>query len=645
MESLATHFTSLLKMSGQASILIVLVLAAQWICGRRLQPRWRCALWLMVLARLALPWTIASPTSLFNAVKVPSVVVPNAHEAAEAAAQPTAAPVDSVAGEGAGSLSRFSAGRWLVWVWAAGVCVIGVCAVVNDWKIRRRVHQRRPLINETALNLLEDCKALLAVSTPVALIETEAVRSPTLYGCVRPRLLLPAGLASSFTPEELRHVFLHEVAHIKRHDILLGWAMVVMQAVHWFNPLVWLAAHRLRADREMACDALALSYVKSGENESYGLTIVKLLEGFGQQGWAPSLASILENRKQMKERISMIAKFKKTNRGVALAATLVAGLAIVTLTDAQNPTPQQAESGDAKWDLQQQIQQANSGNRWAIYGLWEGYYRGSHGMQPDLIQADKWLKEFIKDVWLVKFEPLEGFAPKTPQEFLQSVNRYASTHSTSTNLGTGSFFRTTRQDNKLVGSFLCNYPDQLKEGLGKVPNLQIVSLERVTPGGFIKYEQSKQESLLDAAKLRERFNNKMAADKAKYTSAQLGEAENLYQIANQKWGTPEAAESLQQMIKKYPDINRTGCAVLYIAQSSTGAERAKYLQDCLSKYNDCFYGDGVQVGAYARYLLVLDYKTSGDDKKAAELASELKTKYPDAVDHSGNLLINTMDLK
>jgi hypothetical protein len=65
--------------------------------------------------------------------------------------------------------------------------------------------------------------------------------------------------------------------------------------------------------------------------------------------------------------------------------------------------------------------------------------------------------------------------------------------------------------------------------------------------------------------LRESFEKRMAQDRDKYTQEQLLDAENLYQVANQKWGTPEATESLQAMIKKYPGINRTGCATLYVA--------------------------------------------------------------------------------
>jgi hypothetical protein len=142
--------------------------------------------------------------------------------------------------------------------------------------------------------------------------------------------------------------------------------------------------------------------------------------------------------------------------------------------------------------------------------------------------------------------------------------------------------------------------------------------------------------------LRERFEKNMAQDRNKYTQDQLRDAEKLYQVANQKWGTAEATESLQTMIKKYPDINRTGCAMLYVAQKSQGDERASYLQDCIEKFNDCFYGDGVQVGVYARFLLAGDYLGKGEQEKAAARYSEIKANYPDAVDHNGNLLVDSI---
>ncbi|MGA3179790.1 MAG: M56 family metallopeptidase [Verrucomicrobiota bacterium] len=441
MHAIFSHLPVVARMSGEASVLIVLVLAAQWLLGERLKPRWRYALWLLVLLRLALPWTIPSPASLFNVLKMPG------------AAQPEAAPVqtadDSISiTQGAGAPLLSSGAHWLGWVWATGALFLAGLAVICQYKFHRRVGRLRPLIDEPALRLLEDCKAIMCVSTPVTVVETEAVKSPALFGFVRPHLLLPTGLVSTFTREELRHVFLHELAHIKRLDIVTGWGTLGLQIIHWFNPLVWLAFHRLRADRELACDALALSRARAGENESYGLTIVKLLEGFGQSAWGPNLAGILENKQQIKERMRMIAKFHKRDRNWALAVVLLAGLALVTLTDAQNQAkPPAAESGE-----------------------------------PDA----------AKGVWAVRFEAVGDFKPKTPGDFLGRIPIYSGQD------GEIGYFRTTKQGDKLAGSFLASDPDQLKAALNKLPGIKVTSVEKLTPKSLAEYEKSPQESLIES---------------------------------------------------------------------------------------------------------------------------------------------------
>ncbi len=497
----AGNLPGLLKMSAQASILILLILVVQWCFGRRLAPRWRYALWLLVLLRLALPWTVPSPASLFNVVRLPDA----APTTPTAQLEPSPVPnVDSPVAQSAGEPQRgFEPSvNWLGGLWASGALCLVAYAAVNHLKLHRRVTRQRPFIGEATLHLLEDCKALLTVRAPVTLLETEAVESPTLFGFLRPRLLLPAGFTSSVSREELRHVFLHELAHLKRRDVLIGWAMLGLQAVHWFNPLVWLAFHRMRADRELACDALALSRAQPGENQSYGLTILKLLERFGQSARAPSLAGILENKQQMKERIHMIARFHRTERGLALAVLLLASLAVVTLTDAQTGAQSQKASprkaggdGTPGWSLQEKLNLAEAGNQWAVYDLWDAYYRGNHGVQPDPAQAEKWLGELVRDLWVVRFEPTGDFTPTNPGEFLGRINQYSPCRSGRTNIGAASFFRTTAQGDKLVGSFLSNYPDQLKAGLAKVPGVKVTSAEQMTAKEFVKYERSPQESL------------------------------------------------------------------------------------------------------------------------------------------------------
>jgi TolA-binding protein len=130
------------------------------------------------------------------------------------------------------------------------------------------------------------------------------------------------------------------------------------------------------------------------------------------------------------------------------------------------------------------------------------------------------------------------------------------------------------------------------------------------------------------------FNKRMAQDRKKYSTQQLREAEQLYQVANKDWRTPQARESLKTMIEKYPDVNRTGCAVLYLGQMSEGADGEEFLTRAIEKHADCMYGDGVIVGAYARFLLAQHYAAADAKDKARRLFSEILRQYPDAIDHN-----------
>jgi beta-lactamase regulating signal transducer with metallopeptidase domain len=342
-----SQFEWLFRASWHAGVMIVLVLALQWAFGRRLSPRWRYAMWLLVVLRLALPWTIPSPVSVFNLVNFPRHATPVIQDVEVVEAQDSSVSesgtVTSEISESTGLVGRGFDMSLLLWIWAAGAVSLAGYLSYNQYRMSRKVTYRRPLIDARVMNLLEDCKQLMGVRVPVTLVETGDGGSPALFGFLRPRLLLPVGLKHSFSEEELRHVFLHELSHVKRKDILVGWVMTALQILHWFNPLVWVAFHRMRVERELACDAMALSYAK--ETRPYGETIIKLLEGFGCSAWGPSLVGTLEDRNQLKERIRMIANFTKTNRWPAPAITILAALGVVALTDAQ--TAKTATSSDA----------------------------------------------------------------------------------------------------------------------------------------------------------------------------------------------------------------------------------------------------------------------------------------------------------
>ncbi len=142
--------------------------------------------------------------------------------------------------------------------------------------------------------------------------------------------------------------------------------------------------------------------------------------------------------------------------------------------------------------------------------------------------------------------------------------------------------------------------------------------------------------------LRARFSKRSAKDRALYTRQQLGEIESLYQVANKKWRTQEAKDSLKKMLEKYDKANRTGCALLYMGQMSSGDEKEAYLLRAIEGHGDCYYGDGVNVGAYARLHLAGYYKGIQKTDQAVKLWKQILTKYPNAIDHKGYRLRDTV---
>lgn len=114
--------------------------------------------------------------------------------------------------------------------------------------------------------------------------------------------------------------------------------------------------------------------------------------------------------------------------------------------------------------------------------------------------------------------------------------------------------------------------------------------------------------------------------------------EKLYQTANEDWKGENATKAVNMLTKRYARANRTGCATLTLAQSTDGAEQKNLLEKAIGPFANCYYANGVQVGPYARLYLAMSYKKDGKDEKASKLFEEIRTTYPDAIDHKGQLL-------
>jgi beta-lactamase regulating signal transducer with metallopeptidase domain/Tol biopolymer transport system component len=359
-------FHWLVRSSVQASLIVCLILLLQAVFRHKLGIRWHHALWLILVIRMVLPWTPQSGLSIFNVV----AWWDQPHESHSSLIEPSDRPTattstPSLANQSTGSgaatnsdgqpknIDRVPKGSQksdkaalhparrardvLPLVWALGALALGAYVVASNAKLWRATSIEPPSTDKDVLELLEGCRARMGLRTIVALVASEKVSTPVLLGFIRPRLLIPKDIATQLSHEELRYVFLHELAHVKRHDIALAWLTALLQVLHWFNPLVWLAFHRMRADRELACDALVLTRTQGEGTKDYGRAIVSLLERFSFPPPLPGLAGILENKSQLKRRMTMITRFKNNSyRWSPLAVALIAVLCCISLPDARS---------------------------------------------------------------------------------------------------------------------------------------------------------------------------------------------------------------------------------------------------------------------------------------------------------------------
>ena len=335
------------RSSWQAAALALLVLAAQWILKQRLSARWRHNLWLLVLLRLIVPVTPQSPWSVFNFA--PRVHSPFATVAVDEVPlePPLAVSHGSVATNAAKpQVTTAPLVRWkliLASIWIGGVALLLARILLATAKLIASMRRMRTIDDEAVTALCDRCREELRITREVRLLVCDELAAPALMGVLRPKLLLPRNVMESFHPAELRLILLHELAHLKRHDVAINWLVALLQAIHWFNPVIWLAFARLRSDRELACDEMVLLAAGDADHAKYGHTIVKLLQSLpklpqSHASVAPSQAAavgILERAHPMRRRITMIAQFpRRAKQWTILAALCMLALAGFGLTDA-----------------------------------------------------------------------------------------------------------------------------------------------------------------------------------------------------------------------------------------------------------------------------------------------------------------------
>lgn len=340
-----TFLLNLLKTSllGSLAILAMLVLKPLW--RERYRAKTRCWLWLALAAFLLLPVDFsvknapvqaAPPKDYTLFVGTDKTAIQSTDnlfgDMAEKSGQSPAAVRDTIIQRPVTNPEQKTT-RYipvttiLFYGYLAGAAAFLLYQGVSYALFRRTVRRwKRDVSRADYAAMLSDTARDLGVSAP-EMIVCEAISTPAVTGLLRPRLLLPH---ERYDVQELRYILRHELCHLKRRDMLLKLVLLAANAMHWFNPVVYLMLRQADEDIELACDSAATDGLKLPERAAYSRTLLAAVQSSVRA--LPATTCFGGTVERLKRRITnVLGAQKKRGLGVValvLALTLTAGCAV-----------------------------------------------------------------------------------------------------------------------------------------------------------------------------------------------------------------------------------------------------------------------------------------------------------------------------
>ena len=336
---------NLLKTSLLGALAILLMLVSKPLWRERYRAKARCWLWLALAAFLLFPVDFsvkdapvqaAPPQDYTLFVGTDKTTIQSTDhlfgDMAERSGQTSTQVRDSIIArpvtDPAQKATRYiPVTTILFYGYLAGAAAFLLCQGVSYVRFRRTVRRWRSGVTRGDYRaLLQDTARSLNVTAPEMFV-CEAISTPAVTGLFRPTLLLPH---EGYDLNELRYILRHELCHLKRRDMLLKLVLLAANAMHWFNPVVYLMLRQADEDIELACDSAATDGLDRAERAAYSRTLLAAVQSHVRA--LPATTCFGGTVERLKRRITnVLGAQKKRGLGVValvLALTLTAGCAV-----------------------------------------------------------------------------------------------------------------------------------------------------------------------------------------------------------------------------------------------------------------------------------------------------------------------------
>ena len=365
-----------LEISVMASVMIGIVMMIRIAFAKKMSPAVMLLLWGMVLLRLCLPFTFASPVSLTDLLPEQTVAVETQEGTTTTVDQTTALmpAVESANSTGTNTqtvtqdtsqtaietttsdpadltLSNLASDFFmnisilsmLSAIWITGMLVTLYLSIRKSHRFRKKLRFCNPVTDNGILELIRSYKKDTGVKKDISIVECDFVHAPAVFGYFKPRILIPSQFVNEMGRNNLSAILLHEIYHIRCHDILKNHIWLAAKALHWFNPLIWLAYKWFQDDVEVRRDQNTACTLNKDGALVYSQSLVEAAR-FSQRtfGVPPLATTLFESKCKLRQRINRLVKpQRKTKSAAAVSVLLVLVMIVSCFTTACQPTPEE----------------------------------------------------------------------------------------------------------------------------------------------------------------------------------------------------------------------------------------------------------------------------------------------------------------
>ncbi len=255
-----------------------LLLLLKPITAKKLPARWQYCVWIIVLISMVLPAYKLIPKK--EAQKL--AIVPQ-NQTVQTETQPqeeinpdTVVTYDTPIEYREVNLSpkiQIRLFDLIAYIWGAGVLIFSLVIIISYFRFLCRKNKNAVKISDN--KIFSEVKNELKIKRHIRLKASSDIGSPMLVGILFPTVYIPC---LEIPDDNMRMVLLHELTHYKRKDLLVKWFAVLVNAVHWFNPLCYLACANLSEACEVSCDMSVTKNMSEDEQKLYMQTILNLVE-------------------------------------------------------------------------------------------------------------------------------------------------------------------------------------------------------------------------------------------------------------------------------------------------------------------------------------------------------------------------------